>query len=772
MEVNTQHKFKDEWLAKALLDYQIISEEFVEELRARYGDREYFEDVLIENNYLTPDDITTFVENVLQIPVVNLDEIVVNTTAIEQLPENFCQKHQVFPFNMKEDHIAVAFANPFDLEAEKEITYITGKFVKTFFSFKDQIKRKIEEYYSPDKFIDKLVDRADSNNAVEIAGSQGNVHDSSVVKLVSLIIGDAIKQEASDIHIEPKEKVVVVRYRVDGVLRNILEVPKSVHSSLVSRIKIISNLNIAETRKPQDGKAKVIHNGTDVDLRISILPTNFGEKVVIRILDKRKAQVSFKELGLSGRNLALLESCFSKTQGMILVTGPTGSGKTTTLYAALNRIRNTANNILTIEDPIEYMIEGINQVQVNEKAGITFASALRSFLRQDPDVILVGEIRDHETAEIAIQAALTGHLVLSTLHTNDALSAITRLEDMGIDIYKIAASLEAIIAQRLVRTLCTQCKKEVEPDEVEKKLIPFINRLGLEPKFYHSTGCQHCGFTGYKGRIGVYEILLLDEELKNKIASGTSVYQIRKIARKKGFRNLYEDALQHIATGLTDYKEVLRVIDPCNMGNDMEQKSAEIKTCAPTEIIVENLETPGDGKSTPGHSIPQITIPGNRSQRDEVTETEPEDNRPPTILIAEDSAGMRKMVKVLLEKKTDWKILEAEDGLKALEIVNKTKPDLIVLDIMMPNMDGYEFLKHLRQNLSTAAIPVLLLTALNGPDHEVKGFELGADDYLNKPYNPNVLLARIKRLLLRSNRRFFKENTSEPDNKKIELKLV
>lgn len=771
MEVNTQHKFKDEWLAKALLDYQIVSEEFVEELRARYSDREYFEDVLIENNYLTPNDITTFVENVLQIPFVNLDEIVVNTTAIEQLPEKFCQKHQVFPFNMKKDHIAVAFANPFNLEAEKEITYITGKFVKTFFSFKDQIKRKIEEYYSPDKFIDKLVDRADSDNAVEIAGSQDNASDSSVVKLVSLIIGDAIKQDASDIHIEPKEKVIVVRYRVDGVLRNILEVPKSVHSSLVSRIKIISNLNIAETRKPQDGKAKVIHNGADVDLRISILPTNFGEKVVIRILDKRKAQVSFKELGLSGRNLELLESCFSKTQGMILVTGPTGSGKTTTLYAALNRIRNTANNILTIEDPIEYMIEGINQVQVNEKAGITFASALRSFLRQDPDVILVGEIRDHETAEIAIQAALTGHLVLSTLHTNDALSAITRLEDMGIDIYKIASSLEAIIAQRLVRTLCTHCRKEVEPDDVEKKLIPFITQLGLKPKFYRSTGCQHCGFTGYKGRIGVYEILLLDEELKDKIASGTSIYQLRKIAKKKGFRNLYEDALQHISVGLTDYKEVLRVINPSNAGNEMDNKSPKGQTIS-REKVVENLESSLKADSSPAKFALEETVPENGNHQNEIVETEPEDNRPPTILIAEDSPGMRKMVKVLLEKKTNWNVLEAEDGVKALEIVNKIRPDLIVLDIMMPNMDGYEFLKHLRQNLATAAIPVILLTALNGPDNEVKGFELGADDYLNKPYNPKVLLARIKRLLLRTNRQFFQKDANAQETEKLELKLV
>lgn len=763
MEVSTKHRFEDEWLAKALLDYQIVDEQYLDELRARYADYDYFLDVLLETKQLTREDIATFVENVLQIPFVNLDDVEINQQAVEMVPENICQQYQVFPFNLREDHIAVAFANPFNLEAEKEIAYTTGKFVKTFFAFKDQVKQKVEEYYSPDKFIDNLVDRANIEKAVQIAGESGKENNSPVVKLVSLIIGEAIDKDASDIHIEPKEKVVVVRYRIDGILRNILEVPKSVQASLVSRIKIISNLNIAETRKPQDGKAKVIHDGVSIDLRISVLPTNYGEKVVIRILDNRKAKVSFQELGIQGRNLELLEKCFSKTQGMILVTGPTGSGKTTTLYAALNRIRNTANNILTIEDPIEYNIEGINQVQVNEKAGITFASALRSFLRQDPDVILVGEIRDQETAEIAIQAALTGHLVLSTLHTNDSLGAITRLVDMGIDVYKIASSLEAVIAQRLVRRLCKHCKVEKEPDEVERKLIPFIKRMGMEPRFYKADGCQQCGFTGYKGRIGVYEILLLDEELKDLIGSGAALSQIRKVARKKGFQNLYEDALRHIAQGETDYKEVLRVINPGSMEESPRSEAGSEATPG------KELQKKAPAMEKEADGLKKIVQPNGGNG---VEEEAYQEDGPPKILLAEDSSGMRKMMKILIQKKTDWQVLEADDGVKALEVVNREHPDLIVLDIMMPNMDGYEFLKHLRADLSTASIPVLVLTALNGPDNEVKSLDLGADDYLSKPYNPNVLLARIKRLLYRSRRPFLKAVPEKTENKKLSLKLV
>ncbi len=748
MEIRTAHRFKDEWLAKALVDYEIVDNSFVDELRVRHADEEYLADVLIKNKHLLREDIAEFVENILQIPYVDLKNVEVDPKAVEQVPEEVCQRFLVFPFELKDDYISVAFSNPFDLDAEREIAYLSSKFVKTYFAFNEDIREKIAEYYSPDKLIDKLVDRANVDKAVKIADEGKDKKESSVVKLVALIIGDAIDQEASDIHIEPKEKVVVVRYRIDGILRTILEIPKSIHNSLVSRIKILSNLDIAETRKPQDGKATVFHEGAEIDLRISVLPTTFGEKVVIRILDSRKAKVSFEELGLQGKNLELIEQVFSKTQGIILVTGPTGSGKTTTLYAALNRIRNNTNNILTIEDPIEYVLEGVNQVQVNEKAGVTFASALRSFLRQDPDVILVGEIRDRETAEIAIQASLTGHLVLSTLHTNDALGAITRLQDMGIGAYKIASSLEAVIAQRLVRKLCKECKKISPPSEEEKKLIPFIRQMGYEPKFYHAEGCQSCGYTGYKGRIGVYEILIIDDEIKELISSGAPANVIKKMARKKGFRTLYEDALEHIAKGITDLKEVMRVISKAS-SLQVEQKGETAQSPAkPTTPVEKEAATPGEVSETNSE-------PGQMPSAGETEEDHESPRKVPRILLVEDNEGMRKLARTLISKKTNWELYEAADGAQALELVNKVRPDLIVLDIMMPNMNGYEFLEKIRQNLATATIPVLILTALDSYENEVKGFSLGADDYLTKPYNINVLLARMKRLLMK-NRPHFK----------------
>ncbi len=770
MEVSTTHRFEDEWLPKALIDYKIISKSLLDELRARFPDQKYFMDVLIDNNYLGLEEIAVFVENAIQIPYVNLDQTEIDASVIKLIPEPICLKHRVFPFSMKKEHLSLAVTNPFDLDAEKEIAYIAGKLVKPFFAFKDQVNRKIEEYYSPDKFISSLVDNARIEKAVTLQTGENGVGDSPVVRLANMIIGDAISQDASDIHIETKEKAVVVRYRVDGILRNILEIPKSVHSSLVSRIKILSNLNIAESRKPQDGKAKVVHNGADIDLRISVLPTNYGEKVVIRILDSRKASISFPKLGLSGQRLRLLESCFSRTQGLILVTGPTGSGKTTTLYAAINRIRNTANNILTIEDPIEYLMDGINQVQVNEKSGITFASALRSFLRQDPDVILVGEIRDQETAEIAIQAALTGHLVLSTLHTNDSLGAITRLADMGVDVYKIASSLEAIIAQRLIRTLCPDCKLRTEPDEVERKLIPLWETYGIEPNFYHSNGCPACGFTGYKGRVGVYEILHLDERLKDMIAAGVSMYSIRNAARMKGFRNLYEDALRHIGEGDTDYKEILRVINPQDLEEGIHgtgRRSAQVEVNESIPLQKPSFDSEPDSRPDFAEGVREDFEHKNFEPNSDSRE-----KSPARILLVEDNDSMRKMIRLLVGKETDWELCEAEDGLKAIESINREKPDVIVLDIMMPNMNGYELLTHLRKNLATAAIPVLVLTALNGADHEVKSLSLGADDYVCKPYNPRVLLARISRLLMRSNPRMYDIDLSSGPGRKPRLRLL
>ncbi|HGY55821.1 MAG TPA: type II/IV secretion system protein [Caldithrix abyssi] len=728
----SKSRYKDDWLVRALLYYQIIDEELYEELQQRFADSEFFYDVLTGNGYLQPEDIALFVENALKIPSINLDKVRLDPKIIKIIPEEFCRKYWLMPFELHEKYISVACFNPTNLNVESQIEQLTGKYVKTFFASKDQIIKKINEYYNPDKLICSLVKTQKRAPRITVAGVKADKDDTPVVKLVNQIIFEAIEEGASDIHIEPKEEIVSVRYRIDGILRNVMDVPRSLLTTLMSRIKIISNLNIAETRKPQDGKAKIKVDDADIDLRVSILPTSYGEKAVIRILDKRKALVSFEKMGIRGHNREYLEKCFEFKQGMVLVTGPTGSGKSTTLYAAINRVRSTANNILTIEDPIEYRMEGINQVQVNEKAGITFSSALRSFLRQDPDVILVGEIRDKETAEIAIQAALTGHLVLSTLHTNDTFATITRLQDMGIDKIKITESLQAIIAQRLIRRLCPDCKKSIKVNDVDDDLGALFGKLGYKPDIFEAKGCQRCNFSGYKGRIGVYEILLLDSEIKEMINRSVGIREIRKTARKQGFRNLFEDALSLVAEGITDYKEVLRTIHP---GSTSDLDIAGTSDAYPSQTAA---------------SGPLSSPPVAEEQRRPIEEgVFKDDEKTPTILIVEDSPVARKMIRKIIEKSTNYVTMEAEDGVKALEKIDETKPDLILLDIMMPNMDGYEVLQHLRADVSTSHIPVLILTGLKSPESEIKGFELGADDYLTKPVHKDRLLARINRYLKR-----------------------
>ncbi len=725
MKYTTRHEFQDDWLAQALLYYQIIDETLYQELVQRFSDKKYLFDILVENEYLLPSDIAEFVENALKIEWLDLTTVQIQPEAIKKLNEEICRKHLLIPIKVDNKNIHIAGFNPSNLTAEQEIENITGKYVKTYFAFKDQIEERINAFYAPDKLINSLVGSGKKRSTVRIPGEEIETNPAPVVKLVNQIFSDAVEEKASDIHIEPKENVAHVRLRVDGVLHNLLEIPKSVYPSLVSRIKIISNLNIAETRKPQDGKAKIYIDDSDVDLRVSILPTNYGEKVVIRILDKRNAAVSFDKMGIRGKNMDLLNRCFEFKQGMVLVTGPTGSGKSTTLYAAINSIKSTANNILTVEDPIEYMMDGINQVQVNPKAGVTFASALRSFLRQDPDVILVGEIRDQETAEIAIQAAQTGHLVLSTLHTNDTFATITRLKDMGIDQFKITESMQAIVAQRLVRRLCPHCKAAVPEDKIDPKLYNLVNQTSGSGIIYEAKGCKKCNYTGYKGRIGIYEILILDDELKQMINSGRPLTELRSRAKKNGFQNLFEDAISLISEGITDYQEVLRTVNPDSSVNT-ENK----------------ISTPQNQEASPLKT---------KQKKLNVDKTAPiNEDKEIKILIAEDYDVSRKMLRIMIEKYTPWKVVEAVDGVEALTKIKERKPNAVLLDIMMPNMDGYEVLQHLRADPETVNLPVLILTGMKTPESEVKSLELGSDDYLTKPIKREVLIARLKKVLANS----------------------
>jgi type IV pilus assembly protein PilB len=730
--------FRDEWLAKILIKNNITDEATIDELRRAnvVGNKEYLSEKVVSQNLIDQNALGKLLEKTFSIPYINLEEVTIDKKAIAIVPEEICKKYLIFPYKLDTDIITIAVFDPLNLEAEKDVSYLSAKMVHTTIASKSQIVEKINEFYNPDRFIDNLADKiSDSKNGENLSVEEeassntqeldGRKSDAPIVRLVNSILNDAIDNEASDIHIEPTEKKVIIRCRVDGILKKIMDVPKYAAPALLSRIKIISNLDIAESRKPQDGKAKVKKGNVAIDLRVSILPTTFGEKAVIRILDNRKANVPFEKLGITGENLEKLTEVLGLKQGIILATGPTGSGKTTTLYSALSKIKSVTTNILTVEDPIEYMMEGINQVQVNEKAGVTFASALRSFLRQDPDVILVGEIRDHETAEISIQASLTGHLVLSTLHTNSAVETITRLIDIGIDKYKVGSAVSAIIAQRLVRKICPQCRAEKEPDFNEKNLTSLFAKFKVEPKFYKGEGCQTCDFTGYKGRLGLYEILILDKIVKEKIMQGSTTTEIEKEAIRQGFKTFTHTALEFISKGLTDYIEISRVISL----SDKHEVSIEANIAQPDNLSKEELS-----KHFTQHSR-------------EVAVKKDQKNK---ILVVEDDVIMRKLITRILLNEGSYDVNEATNGRVALKMMEAEKPDLMILDLMMPEMDGFEVLKNVRNDKKLENLPVIVLTALDDKVSHLKSLERGGDDFLTKPFDNNILLAHVEALFRRA----------------------
>ncbi|RLG54638.1 MAG: type II secretion system protein GspE, partial [Candidatus Hydrothermarchaeota archaeon] len=474
----------------------------------------------------------------------------IDSPILSRLPISAAKKYKFAPLRVEGDVLVLATANPLDLETIDELRFLLGKRVRIVAAPEREVIRAINLLYdqerdTPEQVVQEMVEEEEAvlSELEETEDLLDDVSEAPVIKLVNLLLSQAVRARASDIHIEPYQREVKVRYRIDGVLYNMHTLPKRFHSAITSRVKVMAKLDIAERRLPQDGRIMIKIGDRDVDIRVSIIPTTFGERVVLRLLDKRSIFYSLEEIGLSPEKLELMNRIIRGANGIILVTGPTGSGKTTTLYAALEKINSPDKNIITIEDPVEYQLPGIGQIQVNPKIGLTFANGLRSIVRQDPDVILVGEIRDLETAEIAIHAALTGHLVFSTLHTNDAPGAITRLIDMGIEPFLVASALVAVIAQRLVRTICPYCR---EPYQPEKGLL---REVGLDPselegkEFYRGKGCSECFGTGYRGRTGIFEILQVDDAIRSLILRTSDSATIKARAIKRGMATLRDDGI-------------------------------------------------------------------------------------------------------------------------------------------------------------------------------------------------------------------------------------
>lgn len=523
---------------------------------------------LVSLGYLSEEDLTGAISNQYGVPVVELADYSIEDEAVQLVPHELALKHCLVPLVQREQTLTVAMVDPSNMVALNDIKFITGMDIQVVLALESALKQTQEKVYenqiSYDDIIDDLemddVEVVDSSDDVDLGELERATEDAPVVKLVNAILTDAIKKGASDIHIEPYEKIFRVRFRIDGVLYEIMKPPPKLKNAITSRIKIMAELDIAERRLPQDGRIKLkLGNNREMDYRVNVLPTLFGEKVVLRLLDKSNLQLDMSKLGFETGQITDFQEAISKPFGMVLVTGPTGSGKTTTLYSALAELNKSTTNISTAEDPVEFNLAGINQAQMQDDIGFNFASALRAFLRQDPDVIMVGEIRDYETAEIAIKASLTGHLVLSTLHTNDAPSTIGRLLNMGVEPFLVASSINLILAQRLARRNCSNC---TEPVEVNPEVLVDIGVPAEEArafKIHQGKGCDKCSGTGYKGRIALYEVMPMKEELKEFVLNGASTAELKRESVRCGMMTLRASGLRFLKEGVTTVEEVLRV---------------------------------------------------------------------------------------------------------------------------------------------------------------------------------------------------------------------
>lgn len=543
---------------------KISMQQLEQALRRQRAQGKRLGELLIDEGLVAEEEIIAVLEKQLNIKRIKLDDINVDRKAIKSIPETLALKHNLIPIGFSANKILIAMWDPLNIFAIDDIRIASGFEVQSFIATKKEIFSAIERYYS-DQQVQKAaeelskekVEDAKQNELEEDQIEFNDIKNAPVVKMVDYLIKNAVEARASDIHIEPFEKYVKIRYRIDGELQEISRLSKEALAALVTRIKILSNLNIAERRIPQDGRILTKVGEKDIDLRVSTLPTVFGEKAVIRVLNRDSYLVGRENLGMTDSELNQLDNIIKNPYGIILVTGPTGSGKSTTLYSLLNDLNSGNKNIVTVEDPVEYMIDGINQVNVNIKAGMTFASGLRSILRQDPDIIMIGEIRDNETAQIAIRAAITGHLVLSTIHTNDAPSSIVRLIDMGIEPYLAATSISGVIAQRLIRKICPRCKVPYTANEYEKKLLGVNESENLI--LSRGNGCGHCNNTGYEGRTGIYEIMEITRDHREAIMMGSNSDEIRDLSIKKGMRTINMSCKDLVLRGITTVEELVKI---------------------------------------------------------------------------------------------------------------------------------------------------------------------------------------------------------------------
>jgi type IV pilus assembly protein PilB len=740
-------------LEQGLLDEDQLAAALVEQGRTVPGQpRRRLGVVVTDLGMATEKEVAAALAEALALPLVDLGRTVAHPEAVRLLPRPVAERAGVLVLSHENGRVTVATADPTNVVALDDVKlYTRATELVVLVAPDSQVRDHLARSWSlsgDSSDVSTLFEGIGEEQEVEEVSAQG-VEAAPIVRLVDVVLADAVRARASDVHIEPQAGELRIRYRVDGLLRDVMTIPRHATSATVSRIKIVSGLDIAERRRPQDGRAKLTVDGLTVEARVSTLPTLHGEKVVVRLLPPASEVPMLAKTGLTGAQLELVKAALVQAQGLVLITGPTGSGKTSTLYAGIQQVSTPDRNIVTLEDPVEVQVAGITQVQVHERSGLTFARGLRSVLRQDPDIVLVGEVRDSETAELALKASLTGHLVLTTLHTNDAVAAVTRLVDMGVEPFLVASSLSLVVAQRLIRRPCRGCAAPYVPTPRTLSLLGLTEADLEEATPTRGRGCAECGGTGYRGRVGVFEVLPVTAQMRSVLLSEPSEAAIGAAARAHGMMTLRGSALAAAHRGETTYEEVLRAthVDTVNGHRcpSCARALADDMVCCPFDgtpvgnARCESCERALDADWTTCPYCRSAVAGRVRS----VAAAEPE--RLPRLLVIEDDAAVAQFVTAALTGSAD--VTVAGSAAQGLALVGDGDFDGVLVDNGLPDLSGVELIRLLRADPRTLTIPLVLFTGTDSPQVERDARRAGADDYLAKPVEPLLLEERVIGLL-------------------------
>jgi type IV pilus assembly protein PilB len=738
------HRLRKKKLGEILIDAGVITEEqLTNALTLQQGKNKRLGKVLIELGYIDDNQVAETLSRQLSLPMVDCNDYEPIKEILDLVSKETAEGKLVLPIKRRGKELTVAMANPLDWQTIEDLSFETGCRLSVCIASEENLLSAIENLYASDETweilnelpsydnVEFVKDADEDSSDVSLQSLYQNSEAPPIVKLVTAVIADAVKSDASDIHIEPREKHVQVRYRIDGALKNIQAYPKQIQDAVISRVKIISNLDITNRRYPQDGRSALRLEKKNVDLRISTLPSIYGEKIVIRLLDPSKGLIPLSQLGIDESILKPLIEIFNQPQGMLLVTGPTGSGKTTTLYSVLQQLRTETKNIITLEDPVEYKLADITQVGINDAIGFTFASALRSVLRQDPDIVMVGEIRDLDTAEIASRAALTGHFVLSTLHTNDTISTISRLIDIGLEPFLVTSAVSGIIAQRLIRKICTECKEEVPlPHDADRYGLP------VPDKYYRGKGCAKCNGTGYKGRIGAYELVTMNTKMKQIIAKGYTEDELWEAALESGTTTMFQAAWDKMREGAATIEDIISRIPYPHIllkhaGTSARQSIPNPAPKPEPVIEPESIATPDPAAE-----------PDPTPQAEMIPEATPVKKDRKKALIFDSDEEEIQMIRSALETE-GYEVIYSSNG-EMVETTKKESPSLIIVNNSHDKLDN---LKEIRDDLQFEYTPIICLADTDYKEHEAEGFSVGINEFVYRPVDSEKLLSSIKQIV-------------------------